>query len=149
MLLSHAEVRRRGATRHSQFSIRYLAQGTQRAHPTSLYGANGAVQSPIERPPRRVPILWQASGDSTLHRRSLLRLAGCDRNRHGNVGSVKRYIVFHKKPHDYHQVAMGDVYEPAYSAVGMIPFTAIRLGWALALLGMRTVKIPLALVALI
>ena len=31
MLLSHAEVRRRGATRHSQFSIRYLAQGTQRA----------------------------------------------------------------------------------------------------------------------
>ena len=36
------------------------------SHPTSLYGANGAVQSPIERPPRRVPILWQASGDSSL-----------------------------------------------------------------------------------
>ena len=54
-----------------------------------------------------------------------------------------------KSPPSYTQVARGEVYEPAYSALGIMPFTAIRLGWALALLGTRTVKIPLALVALI
>ena len=36
-----------------------------------------------------VPILWNVLGDSTLHRRSLLRLSGCDNNRHGMTLGVR------------------------------------------------------------
>ena len=76
--------------------------------------------------------------------------------RTGHAADTEAFFVWRhcivpqqKSSHSYNQVARGEVYEPAYSAVGVMPFTAIRLGWALALLGMRTVKIPLALVALI
>ena len=76
--------------------------------------------------------------------------------RTGHTADTEAFFVWRhcivpqqKSPHSYTQVARGEVYEPAYSAVGVIPFTAMRLGWALALLGTRTVKIPLALVALI
>ncbi len=76
--------------------------------------------------------------------------------RTGHTADAEAFFVWRhcivpqqKSPPSYNQVARGEVYEPAYSAVGVMPFTAMRLGWALALLGTRTVKIPLALVALI